>query len=134
MLALYYGIGRFISVNTRNKNWGKGVLAQISERLKSELPGLRGFGERHLKNMRLFYEAWNFIEGNSAIAIAETSDIPNNEADAIRQLQLANLPDFPLTEFLSISFTHHIRILENTKDMDERMFYIRYCHNCHEEK
>ena len=22
-LALYYGVGRFISVNTRNKNWGK---------------------------------------------------------------------------------------------------------------
>ncbi|MCQ2050053.1 MAG: DUF1016 N-terminal domain-containing protein [Candidatus Saccharibacteria bacterium] len=44
MLALYYGIGRFISANTRNRNWGKGVLAQISERLKSELPGLRGIG------------------------------------------------------------------------------------------
>ena len=43
MLALYYGIGRFISANTRNKNWGKGMLAQISERLRSELPGLRGF-------------------------------------------------------------------------------------------
>lgn len=47
----------------------------------------------------------------------------------IRQLQLANLQDFPLVEFLSISFTHHIRILENTKDTDERLFYIRYCHN-----
>lgn len=40
MLALYYGIGRFISANTRNRNWGKGVLAQISERLRSELPGV----------------------------------------------------------------------------------------------
>lgn len=55
MLALYYGIGRFISANTRNKNWGKGVLAQISERLRAELPGLRGFGESSLKNMRLIY-------------------------------------------------------------------------------
>lgn len=25
MLALYFGIGRFISANTRNRNWGKGV-------------------------------------------------------------------------------------------------------------
>lgn len=49
--------------------------------------------------------------------------------NAIRQLQLANYPDFPLAEFLSISFTHHIRILENAKDLDERIFYIRYCHN-----
>lgn len=140
MLALYYGIGRFISANTRNRNWGKGVLAQISERLRSELPGLRGFGERHLKNMRTFYEEWSMLEPNSAIAIAELSDKPaitiaetpnihDNDTDTIRQLQLANLPNFPLAEFLSISFTHHIRILENAKEMDERMFYIRYCHN-----
>ncbi|MDY4751175.1 MAG: PDDEXK nuclease domain-containing protein [Prevotella sp.] len=140
MLALYFGIGRFISANTRNRNWGKGVLARISERLRSELPGLRGFGESSLKNMRLFYEAWNFIESNSPIGIGELTDkttiavedssnLCNNETDTIRQLQLTNLPDFPLTEFLSISFTHHVRILENAKVVEERLFYIRYCYN-----
>ena len=25
-LALYYGIGRFISVNTRKRNWGAGII------------------------------------------------------------------------------------------------------------
>ena len=25
LLALYYGIGRFVSVNTRNKNWGEWI-------------------------------------------------------------------------------------------------------------
>lgn len=140
MLALYFGIGRFISANTRNRNWGKGVLVRISERLRSELPGLRGFGESSLKNMRLFYEAWNFIESNSPIGIGELTDkttiavedssnLCNNETDTIRQLQLTNLPDFPLTEFLSISFTHHVRILENAKVLEERLFYIRYCYN-----
>ena len=140
MLALYFGIGRFISANTRNRNWGKGVLARISERLRSELPGLRGFGESSLKNMRLFYEAWDFIESNSPIGIGELTDkttiavedssnLCNNETDTIRQLQLTNLPDFPLTEFLSISFTHHVRILENAKVLEERLFYIRYCYN-----
>ena len=140
MLALYFGIGRFISANTRNRNWGKGVLARISERLRSELPGLRGFGESSLKNMRLFYEAWNFIESNSPIGIGELTDkttiavedssnLCNNETDTIRQLQLTNLPDFPLTEFLSISFIHHVRILENAKVLEERLFYIRYCYN-----
>ena len=140
MLALYFGIGRFISANTRNRNWGKGVLARISERLRNELPGLRGFGESSLKNMRLFYESWNFIESNSPIGIGELTDkttiavedssnLCNNETDTIRQLQLTNLPDFPLTEFLSISFTHHVRILENAKVLEERLFYIRYCYN-----
>lgn len=71
MLALYYGIGRFISANTRNKNWGKGMLSQISERLRGELPGLRGFSERNLKNKRTFYEAWNILERNSAVTTAK---------------------------------------------------------------
>ena len=39
-LALYYGIGRYVSANTRKKNWGKGALAAISEQLRKELPDI----------------------------------------------------------------------------------------------
>lgn len=137
-LSLYYGIGRFISANTRSKNWGKGVIESISKTLQSELPGLRGFGERNLKNMRTFYEAWSSIDSNSAIeiaktgansaiAIAELSNSIDNQHDIILPLQFTPYPEFPLKEFLNISFTHHIRILENTKNMEERLFYIKYC-------
>lgn len=137
-LALYYGIGRYVSANTRKKNWGKGILAQISERLKLELPGLRGFSERNLKNMRSFYEAWNMLECNSvattadstsnlAVVTAELQEGADNEQDVIRQLQLTNLENFPIVQFLSVSFTHHIVILTKSKDWDERLFYIQYC-------
>lgn len=139
-LALYFGIGRYISANTRNKNWGSGVIESISNQLQLELPGLRGFGSTNLKNMRLFYEAWSAIEINSSvttdeldckspITIGDLGQCTENEENTIRQLQLTNLGNFPLTEFLSISFTHHISIINNTKDLDERLFYIRYCHN-----
>jgi predicted nuclease of restriction endonuclease-like (RecB) superfamily len=139
-LALYFGIGRYISENTRNKNWGTGAIDNISKQLRQELPGLRGFGASSLKNMRLFYEAWYMIEPNSPIAIGElnkkateyakeTVEQADSQTNTIRQLQLANLPNFPLAEFLSISFTHHVRILENAKNTDERLFYIRFCHN-----
>jgi hypothetical protein len=57
-LALYYGIGRYISVNTRKKNWGKGFIDSVSEQLRKELPGLKGFSARNLRNMRMFYEQW----------------------------------------------------------------------------
>ena len=139
-LALYFGIGRYISENTRNKNWGMGAIDNISKQLRQELPGLRGFGASNLKNMRLFYEAWQMIEPNSPIAIGEfggeaTENVEksieriDNQINIIRQLRLANLENFPLAEFLSISFTHHVRILENVKDTDERLFYIRFCYN-----
>ena len=48
-LALYYGIGRFISFNSRKGKWGTGAIKTISEQLKHDLPGLRGFSETSLK-------------------------------------------------------------------------------------
>lgn len=136
-LALYYGIGRYISANTRNKNWGGGIIKSISQRLRNELPGLRGFGETNLKNMRAFYEAWRNIEVNSSVVTDELEQLPSaneetdlqadgKEEDTIRQLQLTNLGAFPIVPFLSISFTHHITILTLAKDWGERLFYIQY--------
>ena len=55
-LAVYFGIGRYLSTNTRKCSWGTGALEAISEQLRKELPGLRGFSAMNLKLMRLFYE------------------------------------------------------------------------------
>ena len=148
-LALYYGIGRYVSANSRKKNWGKGAIDTISEQLRKELPGLRGFSAPSLRKMRIFYEEWMMLERNSFVPtnkLEPQSDkmfVPTNEitkintkssvvtdefaADTeIRQLQLANLPNFPLREFLSISFTHHIAILTKAKTYEERVFYMKY--------
>lgn len=58
MLSLYYGIGRYISANSREGFWGIGAIKTISEWLRKELPGLRGFSETSIKKMRQFYEQW----------------------------------------------------------------------------
>lgn len=136
-LALYYGVGRFLSLNTRNKNWGAGMIKSISQRLRSEIPGLRGFGETNLRNMRLFYEAWSGIESNSSVMTDELNvttsnaagcdtQIPDTDIDTIHQLRLMNLDNFPAVSFLSISFTHHMVIITHAKEWDERLFYIQY--------
>ena len=57
-LALYYGIGRYVSQNSRNGFWGK---VTISKQLRYELPGLKGFGETIIKRMRTFYEEWKSL-------------------------------------------------------------------------
>ena len=133
-LALYYGIGRYVSYNTRNKNWGKGVIDSISQQLKKELPGLRGFSERNIKNMRTFYEEWKCLENgdaNSAVPTAEIENQSHNSAVGtaelqIQKLEIVQIPDFPLVEFLSLGFTHHIAILTKVKDIEQRKFYIRF--------
>ena len=145
-LALYYGIGRYVSANTRTKNWGKGFIEGISEQLRKELPGLRGFSARNLRNMRTFYEEWQILESpNLAVQTAKLENdkqnslvetnkdsnlaVPTAEIqgkDEIRQLQLTISPDFPIAAFFSLSFTHHTAILSNIKSYEERKFYIQF--------
>ena len=38
MLALYYGVGKYVSDNTRKGVWGIGAIETISEQLRRELP------------------------------------------------------------------------------------------------
>lgn len=65
-LALYYVIGRYISQNSREGFWGKDAISTISRQLSIEMPGLKGFSPRNLRNMRLFYEEWKCFDTNLA--------------------------------------------------------------------
>ena len=140
-LMLYYGIGKYISLNSRNGFWGKGAIDAISEQLDKELPGLRGFTSRNLRYMRTFYEEWEMLDsagqteriaenvaGNLKIADLQTE---KNAIKVIWNLQVPNYHDFPMDAFLHIGFTHHRVILGKIKNWDERLFYIRRCADEH---
>ena len=77
-LSLYYGVGRYVSQNTRKGVWGTGAIKAISEQLHKELPGLRGFSERNIKNMRAFYEAWQELDTNLETTVSKFQ-ISDNE-------------------------------------------------------
>lgn len=78
MLALYYGVGKYVSDSTRKGVWGIGAIETISEQLRRELPGLRGFGVSNIKNMRQFYESWNVVVNRQPTA--DNLQIIKNEA------------------------------------------------------
>lgn len=115
-LALYFSIGRFISQNSRAGFWGKDAVDTISRQLSAEMPGLRGFSPRNLRNMRTFYEQWQVLDTNSAVVTAKMD------------LMVVPINDVPVAAFFSIGFTHHIAILSGTKSLDERYYYIRLCY------
>ena len=58
VLALNYAVGGFISLQSKQHQWGSGIIRTISEKLQRDMPGLRGFGYENLKKMRQFYETW----------------------------------------------------------------------------
>jgi Uncharacterized conserved protein len=132
-LMLYYGIGKYISQNSREGFWGKGAIEAISEQLDKELPGLKGFSARNLRNMRTFYEEWSILdqaklsaESVSTHVLADASAKTNDDASLqIWQTRLPNSESFPLADFLHIGFSHHTLILSKVKSYEERIFYIK---------
>ena len=71
-LAVYFAIGKYLSNNTRRLPYGAGAIKAISDQLLRELPGLRGYSETSMKKMRLFYEAWQMLDAESAVATADS--------------------------------------------------------------
>ena len=144
-LALYYGIGRYVSYNTRNKNWGKGVIDGISQQLKKDLPGLRGFSAPSMRKMRTFYEEWKSLDISSDDLAVQTAELGSTQQTVANSFVQTNkldktfvptnkilstdfkvAADFPITEFMSISFSHHYAIVSKVKNFEQRKFYIRF--------
>ena len=126
-LSLYFGIGGYVSANSREGTWGTGAIDRISEQLRRELPGLRGFSATSIKKMRTFYEFWCQYINRPPMAV----DFQTTEDKAVIDIDSFALQKWsPLAveinreEFLSVSFSHHTEILDKTKDIHEVLFYI----------
>lgn len=151
-LSLYYGIGRYVSQNSRDGFWGTGAIEQISTMLQKELPGLRGFSVANIKNMRQFYEEWQPIINRQLLTgdlnqirqlatdelqcfenqvntnrSPEVSDLTVDENILLVAIRQPLAGDFNPAEFLQIGFTHHMEIIFKTKSLDARLFYIHEC-------
>ena len=91
---------------------------------------MRGFSASNIKNMRQFFEQWTPVLNRQPMA-GELENAENSEKSAkipifvlldINRSPLANELDF--SEFLELSFTHHMEILLKTSTLEERAFYI----------
>ncbi len=55
LITLYWDIGKMIVERQEKEGWGKSVVEQLAKDLQMEFPGIKGFSERNLWNMRNFY-------------------------------------------------------------------------------
>lgn len=129
LIALNYAVGGYVSIQSKLHRWGSAIIRSISEQLQKEIPGLRGFGYENLKKMRQFYETWNpHINGSPTATQIGNEQIGSPTATQLPVLQskaLAMVFDVETAhDFISISFTHHMEILNKTNSLDERLFYI----------
>lgn len=131
LLSLYFGIGKFISENSRNHFWGTNAIETISTRLQQELPGLRGFSPVNIKRMRQFYEEWKCylqtIDQKKVIRPTMPDEIQTDILLTNRPTVSDDFKDFYWERFLSVGFSHHYEILVKKKIIEERLFYIEKC-------
>ena len=155
MLKLYFAIGAYVSSKTREGAWGTGAIDEISRSLSRELPGLRGFSSKNMRNMRQFFEEWTSPQiWQSLTAKLKLASSTNSQSvtgeilqtlsaklgdgknancqsetgnSEIHQSVADELGQFDLGAFLSIGFTHHTIIISMCKTVEERLFYIRRC-------
>ena len=145
-LAVYFAIGKYLSKNSKKFIYGASMMEKISEQLRKDLPGLRGYSKSMLYEMRRFYEIWNMLDIDSPIAIGKSEKEPTiaiadsantkipiaigkvqtseNQIDIYHSIAIPNVAEFPIEDFFSVPFTHHIRIMTMCKDLDARYYYI----------
>ena len=153
-LAVYFGIGKYVSQHSRKGTWGTGALDTISSQLRRELPGLRGYSASALKNMRKFYENWMVQDVNPSVVTDEMSiaqdsfakedkstiasvEMENGKStianvefphpstiDIYHAIQIPDIKDFPIEDFFRLPFSHHVKIIEGCKGLDERYYFI----------
>lgn len=126
-LSLYFGVGLYVSANSRKGTWGTGAIDDISQQLHLELPGLRGFSGQNIRNMRLFAEYWSQYLNCSPMAsnLNATTEMSVVVCDTFSLAKWSpTASEINRDEFLGISFSHHMEILHKTKNIDEVLFCI----------
>ena len=126
-LSLYFGVGLYVSANSRKGTWGTAAIDEISEQLRRELPGLRGFSAQNIRNMRQFAEFWQpFLIHSPLASKMDFEDLQNQiECDRFSLTKWSPMAsEIKRDEFLGLSFSHHMEILHKTKNIDEVLLCI----------
>lgn len=102
LLRLYWDMGRDITEQQRDTQWGSGFLQQLSLDLHKAFPDMKGFSLRNLKYIRLFYQ---FYGADKAIG-----------QQLVAQLQ---------NVIFHIPWGHHITLMTKCKSAMEALFYVQ---------
>ena len=128
LLDIYWKLGRDIEAKQYTNTYGSGFYKNLSQDLKNEMPGVKGFSPTNLKYMSYFYKLYAPLQANcpqladNFIEDLYIADIQRVVAQSKNRPQFAD--DFKLL-FL-IPWDHHRRIIDKCKgNMDKALFFVR---------
>ena len=127
MLRFYWGLGRDISLLSKEADYGSNFYKTISGDLKDVFPDIKSFSPTNLKYMRYFYEMYPDIEIRQQTADALT--IPEYRpqlVDGFDQTENRPQPVDDLEMIFYIPWGHNRMILDKCKGNPEKaLFYVK---------
>ena len=127
MLRFYWGLGRDISLLSKEADYGSNFYKTISGDLKDVFPDIKSFSPTNLKYMRYFYEMYPDIEIRQQTADALT--IPEYRpqlVDGFDQTENRPQPVDDLKMIFYIPWGHNRMILDKCKGNPEKaLFYVK---------
>ena len=114
MLILYFNIGHLIDQKQKKLGWGAKVIDKLSLDIKNELPEIKGFSNRNIKRMVMFYR-----EYQDMFELVQLPVAPNSSSKVPQAV--AQIDDF----IFQIPWGQNIVLIEKVKDRSIRDWYIK---------
>ena len=113
-----YKLGRDIEAKQYTNNYGSGFYKNLSQDLKNEMPGVKGFSPTNLKYMSYFYKLYAPLAANRQQAADDfEEELYKTDIQRVgdkKQNRLHGVDDFKILFF--IPWFHHQRIIDKCKD------------------
>lgn len=97
LIDLYWQIGCYISHQIEMSGWGKSVVEELANHIRTQEPNSEGFSKQNLWRMKQFYETYKDADEKLSALLRE------------------------------ISWTNNTIIFSSCKTAEEREFYLRMC-------
>ena len=128
LLDFYWKLGRDIEAKQYANTYGSGFYKNLSQDLKNEMPGVKGFSPINLRYMSKFFKLYAPLYRN----IPQTAELfsdslsDSNVPQVAEQSKKRQQPVDDFKMLLSIPWDHHRRIIDKCKDdMNKALFFVR---------
>ena len=130
LIILYWNVGRMVGAVQNSAGWGKRVIPRLSQDIKNQLPGIKGFSVTNIKRMTLFYREYtNFnLIGPQAVGQLQTSVLDDSKKSPQAVGQIQEAADTDLHHLVTgLPWGHNVLLMEKIKDRQEREWYMSQC-------
>ena len=141
VLLTAWHIGGYVSAKLKSEEWGRKVVSQLSEFIRSHHPEIKGYSRSSIYNMVMLYDEYSSLSFQSTVqkylrtefvqpVVGQLKDYSKEDLDStisppISAQSLATQIPKILTY---TTLTNLIEITCRCKSDEERLFYILYAH------